>query len=126
MGLRLDSWRSILKVFNAAAEPNNHGRIGLEDIKTKKVRVSLSALTRVEYSEVLEVPADMTHHELGALVDQRYDQVDGGLYGDDNEFWERGSCMATVIESSCEAEKVVKRDGDGTYSLTDLQSSSAP
>lgn len=99
----------------------------MEEVKTKKVRVTLSALTRVEYSEVLEVPADMTDAELNALVDQQYEKVDGGLYRDDPDYWERGeSCGFTVVESSCKAEKIVERNGDDAFSLTEIQPSTAP
>lgn len=94
----------------------------MEEVTTKKVRVTLSALTRVEYSEVLEVPADMTDAELNALVDQRYDEVDAGLYCDDPEYWERGSsCGFTAVESRCEAEMIVKRNGGDTFILTCMQ-----
>ena len=97
----------------------------MEEVKTKKVRVTLSALTRVEYSEVLEVPADMTDAELNALVDQRYDDVDAGLYGDDPDYWERGnSCGFTEVEPHREAEMLVKRNGDA-FVLSAIQPTQA-
>lgn len=59
--------------------------------QTKFVNIVLSALTRVEYTEVIEVPADISADELDRLVDQRYDQVDGGVYLPDPEFWQRAA-----------------------------------
>lgn len=61
---------------------------------TKLVEVRLSALTRTEYTEVVEVPANITQDELNELVNERYRQVDGGDFATDPEFWERGTCYA--------------------------------
>lgn len=61
---------------------------------TKLVEVRLSALTRVEYMEVVEVPANITQAELDDLVNVRYRQVDGGEFTSDPEYWERGTCEA--------------------------------
>ncbi|MYM92459.1 hypothetical protein [Duganella vulcania] len=61
---------------------------------TKAVRITLAALTRVEYTELLQVPASMTSDQLDDLVRQRYQDVDGGLYYDDPHYWERSpSCQ---------------------------------
>lgn len=65
---------------------------------TRLVEVRLSALTRVEYTEVVEVPADISDAELGQLVDQRYAAVDGGEFTPDSEYWERGTCYAAAAE----------------------------
>lgn len=70
----------------------------LEPTATKLVEVHLSALTRVEYMEVIEVPADITQDELNALVNQRYRDVDGGEFTSDPEYWERGTCEAVVSD----------------------------
>ncbi len=59
---------------------------------TKLVTIELVAVTRVQYSEVIEVPADATHDQLDALVYSRYGDVDGGEYQDDPEYWEKGNC----------------------------------
>lgn len=59
--------------------------------ETKLVRIKLSALTRVEYSEVIEVPIDMSDDELQDLADRRYDEVDGGDFYSDPDYWEKGS-----------------------------------
>ncbi|MEI7639725.1 MAG: hypothetical protein WCJ37_20585 [Syntrophus sp. (in: bacteria)] len=57
-----------------------------------KVTVHLAALTRVEYSEDIEVPDNITDSELDVLVQQKYKEVDGGEYKDDFEYWEQGHC----------------------------------
>jgi hypothetical protein len=65
---------------------------------TKLVEVRLSALTRIEYMEVVEVPADITQAELDDLVNARYRQVDGGEFTSDPEYWERGTCEAVASD----------------------------
>lgn len=65
---------------------------------TKLVEVRLSALTRVEYMEVVEVPANITQAELDDLVNARYRQVDGGEFTSDPEYWERGTCEAVETD----------------------------
>lgn len=67
--------------------------------QTKTIRITLSALTRVEYSEVLEIPAGLSDMEIDDLIDQRYDEVDGGLYQEDPQYWERGSCIFSSLDS---------------------------
>ncbi len=63
----------------------------------KLVEVRLSALMRVEYMEVVEVPANITQAEIDDLVNTRYRQVDGGDYTRDPEYWARGACE--VVDS---------------------------
>ena len=63
---------------------------------TKLIEVRLRALTSLDYCEVVEVPADFTPHEIDQLVERRYDDVDGGAYSDDPDYWERGTCYATA------------------------------
>lgn len=83
-------------------------------MKKKLVRVTLAALTRVEYSEVIEVPADMTEAELEALVNQRYDEVDGGEYTSDDHFWEKSdSCEVTAAQATDKADFKLKRNKTG-------------
>lgn len=65
---------------------------------TKLVEVRLSALTRVEYMEVVEVPANITQAELDDLLNTRDRQVDGGEFTSDPECWERGTCEAVVSD----------------------------
>lgn len=73
---------------------------------TKIVEVRLAALTRVEYTERVEVPADITAEELQELVNSRYRTVDGGEYYDDPEYWERGTCYATDTDDASMAPTV--------------------
>lgn len=99
----------------------------MEAIKTKLVRINLAAMTRVEYSEVIEVPADMTADELEALVDQRFEDVDGGDYREDPHYWERGesSGFQVVRDSGVKADFRLQRSdpdddqdplgGDGAF-----------
>lgn len=80
---------------------------------TKKVRIILAALTRVEYCETLEVPATMTDSELDDLVAERYDTVDGGDYENDPFFWEPGDCTHEAVDSDEEVDGIVTiRDGE--------------
>jgi len=65
---------------------------------TKKIRINLAALTRVQYTEVIEVPSNTTEKEIQILVDQRYDAVDGGDYTGDTEFWEKGESCGFAYE----------------------------
>jgi hypothetical protein len=57
-----------------------------------KVTITLAALTRLEYSEEVEVSDSISDNELDELVQKRYDEVDGGKYLDDPDYWERGEC----------------------------------
>ena len=65
--------------------------------KTRKIIVYLAALTRREWSEVVEVPVDLTGPDLEQLVDDFYNLIDSGDYGEDYEFWEQGTCCAEEI-----------------------------
>jgi hypothetical protein len=68
---------------------------------TKRVRITLAALTRVEYTEIIEVPIDTTGEELDSIVDQRYNDVDGGEYHDDPHFWDRAqSCGHEELDAA--------------------------
>jgi hypothetical protein len=92
----------------------------MENTETKKVRIKLAALTRMEYEEVLEVPADMTDAELDSLVNQRYDDVDGGEYADDPEYWERSSSCGyeAADEEGDEVTGKVNRKSDGRLTVS--------
>lgn len=72
----------------------------IENPATKLVTIQLAARTRVEYSEVVEVPANATQEQIDALVNLRYDAVDGGQYVSDPEYWERATC-AGIPEDAC-------------------------
>lgn len=87
----------------------------MSNAKTKKVRIVLAALTRVEYMEVLEVPVNMTSEELDKLVDQRYSAVDGSAFTDDSEYWERSdSCRWESEDENASPGAKVLRNPNGT------------
>jgi hypothetical protein len=66
----------------------------------KNVRVNLSSFTRVEYSEVIQVPVDITEEELKDLANRRYTEVDGSDFSDDPDYWETGTveCVSAPSE----------------------------
>lgn len=80
---------------------------------TQLVEIRLSALTRVEYVEVARVPSTLTDSELNDLVLKRYDQVDGGNFFDDPEYWERGTCYATPAAADAVAQIEVHMGSSG-------------
>lgn len=92
---------------------------------TIKIHITLAGLTRVEYGETLEVPADFTPGDLEALVEQRYDEVDGGKYFDDPDYWERGSCYWQKASAEDKVEARVTRDAEGEFILTEVAGSGA-
>lgn len=57
---------------------------------TKIVRVNLSALTRAEWSALVEIPADAPEDRIDELADRFYDGIDGSEFTPDPEFWEKG------------------------------------
>ena len=65
-----------------------------KDEPTVKVRVNLSALTRMEWSDVIEVPKSLLSQPYWEerLADHFYDEVDESEFTEDNEFWDKGSC----------------------------------
>ena len=60
--------------------------------KTKTLRVTISGLTRMEYSEEVIVPLEFDESMQEALTVRGYEDVDGGVYYDDPDFWKKGSC----------------------------------
>ena len=67
---------------------------------TKHVTIHLAAMTRVTYTEVMEVPADTTDDDLDELVKRRYEVVDGGKFTSDPDYWERGTCYHESAEDA--------------------------
>lgn len=57
-----------------------------------KIRFRLSALTRLEFTKVVDVPEGTTIRELDQMVDDLYEETDGGDYDDDPHYWEKGTC----------------------------------
>ncbi len=73
--------------------------------QTKVMRVNLAALTRLDWSRLVRVPADFNDDQLSRVVDGFYDRIDGGDYLPDNEYWERGHCWVEEV-SDVEHEPV--------------------
>jgi len=60
--------------------------------ETKKVRINLSALTRLYWDVEIDVPNNLSRSELDDLVREFYDEVDGSDFVEDNEYWEWENC----------------------------------
>ena len=99
----------------------------MSNSNTKKIRINLSAFTRVEYTEVLEVPANITPSELNQLTAQRYNNVDGGAFTDDPDYWEEGARDWSFLEcdetDAIEASGTVTRNENGGFVVTFVPSS---
>jgi hypothetical protein len=68
--------------------------------KMKRIKITLAAMTRVEYTEYVEVPEALSEQELYDLVEQRWDDVDGGEFVDDPDYWEKGNCTHELVVDS--------------------------
>ncbi len=94
--------------MNAYDEKVLHEFLDKKGIKTggptKKVRVRLAALTRVEYSCVLEVPANYPEFA-GELVDHFYADVEGSEYNEDPDFWEKGHCFVEEVKDGKDGQE---------------------
>lgn len=95
---------------------------------TKQVCINLEAVTIVQYSEVLEVPDDMTDDELTALVNQRYEEVPGILYKrTDRDMWDRCDSTGFQVQpegSSSVPDMLVVRE-NGRFKLQNLPDAKA-
>lgn len=67
---------------------------------TKLVKITLSAMTAVQYTEVMEVPANITKEELSDLVNDRYAAVSGDEFQPVDGSWERSDCGARDVTTS--------------------------
>lgn len=82
---------------------------------TKRIRINLAALTRVEWSAVVEVPASYGEARCDDLVRDFYDRIDGGEFVSAHEYWERGGCYHGVdVSPEEETEFRVDEDGEVT------------
>jgi hypothetical protein len=61
------------------------------------VRIYLSALTRVQWAGLAEVPDDFTQEDLRTLTDLFYEQIEGGDFEDDIAAWDKGTCYAEPV-----------------------------
>lgn len=78
--------------------------------ETKRIRIMLGAMTRAEWSALVEVPKNMKRDELTDLVARFYDDIDGTEFTDDNEFWDKGECTYEHTDDDGPPEFVVTRD----------------
>ena len=68
--------------------------------KTKKVRVNLSAMTRVHYSALVEVPVEYNPElDMGTLAREIYDEVPFEEFSEDFDYCERGDCYLESVDS---------------------------
>lgn len=67
---------------------------------TKRIEIRLSALTRVEFMQTVEVPADLTNEEANDLVNALYERTDGSQFWPDDHYWERGHCYTVDAENN--------------------------
>lgn len=65
---------------------------------TKLVEVHLTAFTKVQYVEIVEVPSDLTPTELDDLASARYSQVDAGDFRLDPEFCVKVRCLVSDVD----------------------------
>lgn len=66
----------------------------------KRLLLTLSYTTKKEYSEVVEVPADLSDEEVEQLLQRRYAVVDPGEYVDDPEFIAKGDLRAEPADEA--------------------------
>jgi hypothetical protein len=91
-------------------------------VETRKVVIHLAALTRVEYTEVLEVPADLDDDQLEALVDARSEEVDAGKFSKDPEYWEAEICRwEEADDNNGEVDAVVSLDANGGFEVSSAE-----
>lgn len=75
-------------------------------MKTKKIEITLTATTCLQYVEVVEVPADISNEEVQRLVNDRYETINAEEFSPVGDSWERGDCGA--LDASPKAEATVK------------------
>lgn len=91
----------------------------------KKVEITLTATTCVQYTEVVEVPADITDEELNKVVNKLYDTVGADEYSTVGDSWERGSCGALAATPGADATLSAVRVG-GSVDLQAIDIASNP
>ena len=70
-----------------------------------KLRVNIGALTRKEYSCIIEVPDGTPENEYGEIARTIYDHTEAEDFTDDLEFWERGECGCVVADAADEVDR---------------------
>jgi len=69
-----------------------------------RVRLCLSALTRLEFSKVVEVPDGTTETQLQEMVRDLWDSTDGSEFWDDPDYFEKGHCYHEPVNDEEELE----------------------
>ncbi len=88
---------------------------------TKLVEIRLSAITRMEYTETVEVPIGITAAQLSDLAHRRYDTVGAGEFKEDADYWERGDCFAVDAEAPISEPTVkVTIDNEGGLDIREM------
>jgi len=88
--------------------------------KTERVIVTLQATVTYEYTEVIEVPAGTSDAELQRLAGKRYEQVDGGDYGEVQGSWSASGQTAVRVDPELEVDPAEHRATfeDGEIQIT--------
>jgi hypothetical protein len=82
--------------------------------KTRRMHVNLAAITRMTYAVTVDVPEDMDDDD---ALRWFVDNVDGGDYEQDNDYWENGHCyierdIKEVVQEIKDEVNVIKNDYD--------------
>lgn len=93
--------------------------------KTKRIRIYLSAITRVRYSEVVEVPEGFTDEDIQEVIDACWDEVDSGEYIEDSSYWERDRCYAGPEGSDVTPDLKFYRNEEGYLAWSELDAADA-
>lgn len=67
-----------------------------------KVRLNLSALTRLEFTKEVEVPDDTSDSKLQDMVNDLWSETDGGEFWEDPDFFEKGTCYFERLDEEGE------------------------
>jgi len=65
---------------------------------TKTVRINLAALTQMEWSREIEVPANATQAQLDELAQEYYTYIAGDEFWEDPDYWEKSLATAEEVE----------------------------
>lgn len=82
----------------AADKTNDDGSRFIFSGNTKRVDVSLAALKRMEYGEIITVPVEFSDEDLTALTGLAWENVDGTDYFEDVDYWKRERANFEEVE----------------------------
>lgn len=95
-------------------------------MKTKKVEITLTATTTVQYVEVVEVPEDLSPDELQHLVNDRYQTVGADEFTPVESCWERGDSRVADVASFVPATVQAVRVPGGLIAQELLEAAKLP